>query len=123
MENTKPIILFDGVCNLCNASVNFILKRDKRQQFQFVALQSEEGIELIEKHQIPKETDSVVLIKNQNVFTESDAGIEISRLLPSPWNWAVVFKIIPKKWRDSIYRWVAKNRYRWFGKQSVSCHF
>lgn len=120
MNDNKQIILFDGICNLCNSSVNFILKRDKKKQFRFVALQSEEGKELIAKYKIPQETDSVILIKKNEIFIESDSAIEISQLLPFPWNWAVAFKIIPKNWRDKTYRWVAKNRYRWFGKRS-SC--
>jgi predicted DCC family thiol-disulfide oxidoreductase YuxK len=122
MNKEEAIILFDGICNLCNNSVSFILKRDKKQQFRFVALQSEEGKEFIEKHAIPKETDSIIFIQNNKVFIESTAAIEISKRLPFPWKWAVVFGIIPKKWRDLIYRWIAKNRYRWFGKKERICN-
>lgn len=123
MENTKPIILFDGVCNLCSASVSFILRRDKRQQFDFISLQSNEGKQLLKQFQVSTEIDSVILIHNQKVFIESDAAIAISKFLPFPWNWARIFKVIPKNWRDRIYRWVAKNRYRWFGKRNSVCHF
>lgn len=118
----NPIILFDGICNLCNGTVRFILKKDRKKQFRFVALQSDEGKNLINEYSISSETDSVILIQNNNYFTESEAAIEISKLLPHPWKWAVIFKIIPKNWRDKIYRWVAKNRYRWFGKQDI-CSF
>ncbi len=114
------MILFDGICNLCNASINFILKRDKNKLFRYVSLQSEEGKQLVELHQIPKETDSVILIHNKKVFVESSAAIEIARMLPVPWRWAAVLKIIPQKIRDGIYRWIARNRYRWFGKRT-SC--
>ena len=119
VQSEKHIILFDGVCNLCNGAVNFILKRDKRKQFQFVALQSEKGINLISKFKIVPETDSVILILNNQVYTESDAAIEIAKLLPVPWNWLSAIKIIPKKLRDGIYKWIAKNRYRWFGKRET----
>ena len=119
MQTKKHIILFDGICNLCNGAVNFILKRDKKKQFRFVALQSEKGIDLISKFKIAPETDSIILILNNQIYTESDAAIEIAKLLPAPWNWLSVFKIIPKKVRDGIYKWIAKNRYRWFGKRKT----
>ena len=119
VQSEKHIILFDGICNLCNGAVNFILKRDKRKQFQFVALQSEKGEELFAKSEIAPETDSIILILNNQVYTESDAAIEIAKLLSAPWNWFSAFKIIPKKLRDGIYRWIAKNRYHWFGKRET----
>ncbi len=119
MQPKKYIILFDGICNLCNGTVNFILKRDKKYQFRFVTLQSDLGNELIEQYKIAPETDSVILIIQNRVYTESDAAIEIARKLPAPWNWLSVFKIIPKKIRDGVYKWIAKNRYRWFGKRDT----
>ncbi len=122
MKDNRPIIVYDGVCNLCNSSCNFILKRDKQKQFRLVALQSDEAKELIENYAITENTDSVILIHKNTYFIESDAVIEISRLLPFPWNWGVAFRIIPKNWRDSVYRQIAKHRYRWFGKQQTVCH-
>lgn len=116
----KPILLFDGVCNLCNHSVDFILKRDKNQQFLYVALQSVEGKKLIEKYRIPPNTDSVILIKKSVVFLESEAALEISKMLPAPWKWANALRVFPLKLRNNIYRWIAGNRYRWFGKRT-SC--
>uniref|UniRef100_UPI0032163809 thiol-disulfide oxidoreductase DCC family protein n=1 Tax=uncultured Draconibacterium sp. TaxID=1573823 RepID=UPI0032163809 len=115
--NSKSIILFDGVCNLCNGSVNFILKRDKKEQFSYLALQSDEGKRLIKEFRAPAKVDSVILIHRNTIYIESDAALKISELLPSPWKWLTVFKVIPKKWRNKIYRCIAKNRYRWFGKQ------
>lgn len=120
MEAEQPIILFDGFCNLCNGTVNFLLKRDKQKQFSFVPLQSEEGKICIQKYQIPSDTDSVLLIKSNHVYFESDAAVEIAGMLGFPWKLARFIKFIPKKTRDKIYRWVAKNRYRWFGKRE-SC--
>ena len=119
MQSEKHIILFDGICNLCNGAVNFILKRDIKKQFQFEALQSERGKKLIANFEIAPETDSIILIINNQVYTESDAAIEIARLLPAPWNWFSTFKIIPPKFRNGIYKWIAKNRYRWFGKKET----
>jgi len=118
MEETKPLILFDGICNLCNGAVDFIQKRDKQKQFHFVALQSELGQELIRQFNISEETDSVILIKNNRVFLESDAAIEIVRMLPVPWKWFGVLNVFPVKLRNKIYRWIALNRYLWFGKRN-----
>jgi predicted DCC family thiol-disulfide oxidoreductase YuxK len=115
-----PVVFFDGVCNLCNGVVNFILRHQHKKQFRFVALQSEAGEKAIQLLQIPPETNSVILYWEKRIFTESEAALEIARLLPAPWKWAVVCKIIPKKVRDKMYRWIAKNRYRWFG-QKQSC--
>ncbi len=123
MTGGKALILYDGICNLCSGSVGFILKKDKKKQFRFVALQSEEGLKLIQRFQIPKAVDSVILIKKDHVFIESDAAIEICKLLPSPYKWFTIFKSVPEKWRDKIYSWVAKNRYSWFGKKNQCCYF
>jgi predicted DCC family thiol-disulfide oxidoreductase YuxK len=117
MKNRNPIILFDGICNLCNGSIDFILKRDVTKQFQFVPSQSERGDELKTRYKISKETNSVVLISENRIYTESEAVLEACRFMSFPWNWMVVFKIIPKKWRNAMYRWIAKNRYQWFGKR------
>lgn len=117
MRFEKNIILFDGVCNLCNHSLDFILKRDRKKQFYYVSLQSEEGKKLVEHYRIPLDTDSVILIRNTKVFTESEAAIEITRMLPAPWKWLSILRFLPLGWRDGLYRWVARNRYRWFGKR------
>lgn len=113
----NPLVLFDGVCNLCNGTVDFMLKRDPKKQFRFVALQSEAGEKIREKFRFPEEIDSVILIHKEEVFYESDAVLEIARLLPASWKWAVVFKIVPVNWRNAVYRWIARNRYHWFGKK------
>jgi predicted DCC family thiol-disulfide oxidoreductase YuxK len=115
--NNNPLILFDGVCNLCNGTVDFILKRDPKKKFRFVALQSEAGEVTRKKFSIPDEIDSVVLIYNEKVYYESDAALEIARLLPAPWKWSVVLKFVPVGWRNTVYKWIARNRYRWFGKK------
>jgi predicted DCC family thiol-disulfide oxidoreductase YuxK len=119
MKN-HPLVLFDGVCNLCNGTVDFIIKRKSKTPFRFVALQSEAGEKLVKKYNIPPEIDSVILIDNNKAFWKSKAALEIARRLPFPWKLAVGLKIIPKRWRDGVYLWIAKNRYRWFGKKT-SC--
>ena len=119
MQGENPIILFDGVCNLCNSTVDFLLKKKRGNQFRFISLQSKEGETLLSQYQIPKETDSVILIKSGKYFVESDAFIEISSLLNYPWRLGKFTKIFPGKLRNYIYRIIAKNRYRWFGKRKT----
>jgi len=120
MQKKQPVILFDGFCNLCNGTVNFLIKKDRKKQFRFIPLQSEKGKSLIQKFQIPIETDSVILIKFNTVFFESDAVIEIAGMLNYPWKMGVIARFIPKKIRNKLYQLIAKNRYRWFGKRE-SC--
>jgi predicted DCC family thiol-disulfide oxidoreductase YuxK len=120
MEEEQPVILFDGFCNLCNSTVDFLLKHDEKKQFSFIPLQSDAGKKFVHKYQIPSDTDSVLLIKSNQVHFKSDAAIEIAAMLNFPWKLACCVKFIPKQNRDKIYNWVAKNRYRWFGKRE-SC--
>ena len=85
----------------------------------FVALQSDRGEEFINQFKIHPETDSIILIIQNQVYTKSDAAIELARLLPAPSNWFSAFRIVPIKVRNGIYKWIAKNRYRWFGKRET----
>jgi len=117
---SKSLILFDGYCNLCSRSVRFILKYDKKENFIFSPLSGEIGQGLIQKLKIPKETDSIVLIQNDKYFVRSEAIIKISGQLGSFFKLALIFKFLPSKWLDSIYNWVAANRFKWFGKRD-SC--
>ena len=114
----KPIILFDGVCNFCNASVNFIIRQDKKNVFQFAALQSNAGQQLAEKYHLPKkDIDSFVLIDNGKIYAKSTAGVRVYGKLPWIWKWTQIFWIVPKFIRDAVYDYVARNRYKWFGKK------
>lgn len=118
MKN-QPVILFDGVCNLCQSSVQFIIKRDKKAKFKFAALQSEAGQKLLKGHTAPG-LDSVILVENDKVYTHSSAALRIAKGLDGLWPMLYVFVIIPRPLRNWLYNWVAANRYRWFGKQE-SC--
>ncbi len=112
------IILFDGVCNLCNGFVQFVIKRDPHAKFKFGTLQSNKAIELLLPHHInPEELNSVIFIENNKVYTQSDAAIKIAQHLGSAWPLAASLLIIPKFIRNAVYRFIAKNRYRWFGKK------
>jgi predicted DCC family thiol-disulfide oxidoreductase YuxK len=98
--------------------VNFIIRQDKKNVFLFCALQSEAGKKLLEQYQINwKNTDSFVLIENDKAYQKSAAGLRLYNKLPWYWKWTQIFWIVPKFIRDGIYNFIAKNRYRWFGKK------
>ncbi|WP_276500567.1 thiol-disulfide oxidoreductase DCC family protein [Terrimonas pollutisoli] len=111
------IVLFDGVCNYCNAMVNFAIRHDKKAILKFAPLQSKAGSQLKEKYKIPAEIDSVIFIENNIVYTYSDAAIHIAKYLRWPAKILYGLIIIPKFIRQPIYKWIAKNRYKWFGKK------
>jgi predicted DCC family thiol-disulfide oxidoreductase YuxK len=115
------IVLFDGECNLCNGTVQFIIKNDPRLHFCFAALQSEKGKALLAEHGLQQvQIDSVVLIVADKAWLKSDAALRIARNLSGLWPLCFVAVIIPRPWRDHIYDFIARNRYKWFGKQE-SC--
>lgn len=116
-----PVILFDGVCNLCNASVQWVLKRDHKGRFRFAALQSETGQQILARFGLDQESfNTVVLLDGDRLFTRSDAAFEIARRLGAPWSWLAALRWMPKRLRDTAYDWVARHRYRWFGRRE-SC--
>jgi predicted DCC family thiol-disulfide oxidoreductase YuxK len=116
-----PTLLFDGVCNLCNHSVQWVLLRDDTAIFRFAALQSDTGQQLLRQFGLsPEQFNTVVLVDGERIFLRSDAVLEIARRLGGGWQLLYVFKIVPRFLRDAIYNWVAQNRYRWFGRQE-SC--
>ena len=120
-SNEHPLVLFDGVCNLCNRSVQAIIRRDPSKVFFFVSLQSDTGQRLQRDNCLDKQNiDSVVLIHNQRAFVKSDAALQIFKLLGGSVRFLYVLRIFPRSFRDFVYDWVAKNRYLWFGKQN-SC--
>lgn len=114
---TNPLVLFDGKCNLCNGTVDFLIRKDSRKQLRFIALQSKEGKKLKKKFNVPVENDSVILIFKGRIFLESEAVLKIAEFLPYPWRIAAGFRVIPASLRNRIYKWIAVNRYRLFGKK------
>lgn len=118
MENTKKLILFDGVCNLCNRSVQYIIKRDKKDEFRYASLQSEIGRKLVAERKIDtSEVDSIILIDpGVAYYVKSDAAIEIAKAIGGYWTVFTVFQWVPTRLRNIVYDLVAKYRYRWFGK-------
>ncbi len=119
MTSNGPIVLFDGVCNFCDASVNFIISRDKAGVFRFAPLQSDIGRALVAKYSIPADVDSVILIENGRAFLHSDAALQIAKRLGGGWTLLTVFRIVPRPIRDWFYKLFAKYRYRLFGKKDA----
>ncbi len=119
-QNNFSIILFDGICNFCNASVNRIIKNDKNNRFKFAALQSEKGVALQKNYTIDyTKIDSIILIEGDNVFYKSTAILKIVRHLGGAYSLLYGFIILPPFIRDFFYDIIAKNRYKWFGKKEV----
>lgn len=117
--NAQPVILFDGVCNLCNRFVQFVIRHDRKKQFRFAALQSTAGRSLL---QAPTENipDSVVLVDNGKEYRQSAAALHVFKKLSGLWPLLYVFIIIPPFARNAVYQLIARNRYRLFG-HSVEC--
>lgn len=114
----NPIILFDGVCNFCNSSVNFIIEHDKKGYFKFAPLQSEIGKSLVEKFGL-SDVDSIILVENEKAYTHSTAALKFIKHLDGIWKFAYILIIIPRPVRDFFYKLFAKNRYRLFGKKEA----
>jgi predicted DCC family thiol-disulfide oxidoreductase YuxK len=119
--NTQPVILFDGVCNFCNGAVNFVLKRNKKANILFTPMQSKAGQRLLEQHHLPADDmKSFIFIENDFVYKQSTGAFKVCRHLRGLWPLCYGLIIVPKFIRDGIYNWIAKNRYKWFGKKE-SC--
>lgn len=122
MKDEKQILLFDGVCNLCNASVQFVIRRDKNTKFVFAPLQSDIAKKLLSNSmKYITELQSIVLIKEGRVYDESTAALHVAKELPG--GWPLLYYLFiwwPKAIRDGLYKFVAKRRYKWFGKRD-SC--
>ncbi|MCB2081948.1 MAG: DUF393 domain-containing protein [Hyphomicrobiales bacterium] len=117
----KAIILFDGVCNLCEWDVRFIIRRDPEAFFFFAPIQSSVGKRLVQKHGFTASDmeETFLLIYEETVLTRSDAVLFILNHLRSLWRVCYIFVILPRSWRDALYDWVARNRYHWFGKKEA----
>jgi len=114
------VILFDGVCNLCNETVAFVIRHDDAARFHFLPIQSELGTRIYtQAGHDPSLPDTLLLVTEGRVLERSDAAIEISRYLGWPWRLVGIGRILPRPWRDSLYDFISRHRYRWFGRQST----
>jgi len=117
--NSETVVLFDGVCNLCSSSVQWIIEHDEKAQFKFTSLQSNTGLEFRKKYNIPYNIDSVILIQNDIAYFKSTAALKIARNCNGAWKMLYGFIVIPRFLRDIVYDFIARNRYKWFGKKEV----
>ncbi|MGD6817385.1 thiol-disulfide oxidoreductase DCC family protein [Metabacillus sp. 84] len=121
IENKHPIVLFDGVCNLCEGAVIFLIKRDKAAVLKFASLQSHTGQMLLSQHGLDKDHfDSFILAEGGQLYLKSKAALKTAGYLPLPWRLLRLFTAVPRPVRDAIYTLIARNRYRWFGRKE-SC--
>jgi predicted DCC family thiol-disulfide oxidoreductase YuxK len=119
VENDKPIILFDGVCNFCNGVVNFLIKQDKEKKLRFAALQSEAGKKMLVQYGFPAGYRQSFLFINKGITSrKSTAALKLFNQLPWYWKWMQIFWIVPKFLRDAVYEFVSKHRYQWFVKKN-----
>jgi predicted DCC family thiol-disulfide oxidoreductase YuxK len=115
-----PIILFDGVCNFCNNTINFLIRQDKKGVFHFAPLQSEIGQSLLRQQGLDQQQfDSFVLVTNSKAYLKSSAALQLIQHLPWYWQWARLLWVVPRPIRDGVYNWIARNRYNWFGKKDA----
>lgn len=120
MDQNGPILLFDGVCNLCSGSVQFMLKRNSKANIRFASLQSEFAKEVLRNSDLPSNyLHSLVLLENGKTYVKSDAALRLSKHMDGIWKIGSVFLIIPRFVRNAVYDLIAKYRYRWFGKKDV----
>lgn len=117
-HDTYPIILFDGVCNLCSSSVQFVIKHDSQQKFKFASLQSDVAKTILHDFAAASTSfNSVILVEEGIVYYRSSAALRIAKRLSFPYNLLYAFIIIPPFIRNAVYDYIAKNRYQWFGKK------
>ena len=121
ISKKNPVLLFDGVCNLCNGFVQFVIERDPNEQFLFVTLQSDSAAGIIQHLDLStKDLTTAILIENGNIYTRSTAGLKTLKRLDTAYRHFSALLILPAALRDIIYRLISKNRYKWFGKKD-SC--
>lgn len=127
MQKTNPILIdlllenivfFDGVCILCNSSVDFLIKIDRNKKLKYASLQGKTAKKLLPQQEI-KKLDSIIFLSQGSLYQKSDAALEIINIVGGFWQVFLIFKIIPRPLRDFLYDWIAKNRYSWFGKKEI----
>jgi predicted DCC family thiol-disulfide oxidoreductase YuxK len=120
VRERAPIILFDGVCNLCNSWVRFVIRCDPTGVFRFAAQQLPVGRAMIEdRMKGAAQLSSVILIEDHAIYTESEAILQIFTRLGPPWSWMALLRIVPLRFRDTCYRFIVRHRYQWFGRTEV----
>lgn len=120
-NNTNPVILFDGVCNLCNSTVLFVIKHDPKKLFRFASIQGDYGQQILKQfHLPPNSLGSFILLDKNQIYTKSTGALKVAKKLSGAWPIVYSFIIVPSFIRNAVYDFIAKNRYKWFGKKE-SC--
>jgi predicted DCC family thiol-disulfide oxidoreductase YuxK len=120
LHNTNPVILFDGVCNLCNSSVLFVIKHDPKKLFHFASIQGDYGQQVLKRFNLPSNSlGSFILLEDNQIYTQSTGALKVARKLSGLWPLLYAFMIIPPFIRNAVYELIAKNRYKWFGKKDA----
>ncbi len=120
LSHQHPVVLFDGVCNFCDATINFLIRQDSRAHLRFSPLQEPAGQHLLRQLGLNTEQfDTFLLLENGQVYQKSTAGLRVLRQLPGIWPWAYGLIIVPAFIRDAAYGIIARNRYRWFGRKDA----
>ncbi|HRH51587.1 MAG TPA: thiol-disulfide oxidoreductase DCC family protein [Panacibacter sp.] len=119
-ELKNPVVLFDGVCNLCSTSVQFIIKHDPKKTFRYASLQSDFGQQVLKQFGLPAdELNSFILLEEGKIYTKSSGALRVTKKLNKLWPVLYGFIIVPPFIRNAVYSWVAHNRYKWFGKKEA----
>ncbi|HPH38168.1 MAG TPA: thiol-disulfide oxidoreductase DCC family protein [Sediminibacterium sp.] len=119
-SNTNPVILFDGVCNLCNSSVQFVIKHDPKKQFRFASIQGDYGQQVLKQFHLPPDSlNSFILLEDNQIYTHSTGALKVAKQLSGAWPMLYAFIIIPPFIRNAVYQLIANNRYKWFGKKET----
>lgn len=117
---TGPIIVFDALCVLCSANAQFVLRHDRERRFRLASMQGDFGAALYRAHGIdPGNPETLIIVHGDRLWRDSDAVLEIYSSCGWPWRAAAALRIVPRRLRDPFYRWVARNRYRWFGQRQT----
>lgn len=117
-DKELPLVMFDGVCNMCNAAVQFIIKRDRTDRLRYASLQSDHAQKLLPQYDLPANyLDSFILLEDGKLYTRSTAALRVARYFKGLWRLLYVFIIIPSPIRDAVYDFIGRNRYKWFGKK------
>jgi predicted DCC family thiol-disulfide oxidoreductase YuxK len=113
------VVLYDGVCHLCDGTVKFLLKHDKKEALHFAALQSEFTKSILKSHSLSvlETPETILFLDGENLYTHSEAVFQILKSLPAPWSWLHALSLLPASLTDFVYKIIAKNRYNWFGKE------
>ncbi|BDD12776.1 hypothetical protein FUAX_52080 (plasmid) [Fulvitalea axinellae] len=120
MTTSNPTVLFDGVCNLCDKTVRFVIRHDRKAKIKFASLQSATGQKLLERHGLPvQDFETFVFIEDGRAYTKSTAALKVLSTLGGGWKVLAAFRFVPEKIRDFAYLWIAKRRYKLFGKKEV----